>query len=258
LKFASPSCLTVAVLLALAGVTHAQVLTNLAVSEHGTVTTVFGYNNGSNLSAFGTEYEQYGGSKATLNDGTTGIDGYNSTTFGNEGGRTSTSYGFGGYENLVVPTGMEVTSVNLFQYAFGDGGWFGPNSDFSSNNPLKASDLSEPLLQATTDDGATWTTIAATDNYLSQYTNIANRNSNLPEVAFTLSVPLTGIDGIRVIGLNGGYAGTGADSNSTSGFMSMTELQIEAQVIPEPSTYAMMLGGLALLGFCVRRKAARS
>jgi hypothetical protein len=28
--------------------------------------------------------------------------------------------------------------------------------------------------------------------------------------------------------------------------------------IPEPSTYAMMLGGLALLGFCVRRKLALS
>jgi hypothetical protein len=32
--------------------------------------------------------------------------------------------------------------------------------------------------------------------------------------------------------------------------------QVDATVteLPEPSTYAMMLGGLALLGFCVRRK----
>jgi hypothetical protein len=29
-------------------------------------------------------------------------------------------------------------------------------------------------------------------------------------------------------------------------------------VVPEPSTYAMMLGGLALLGFCVRRKASQA
>jgi hypothetical protein len=28
------------------------------------------------------------------------------------------------------------------------------------------------------------------------------------------------------------------------------------EVVPEPSTYAMMLVGLALLGFCVRRKLA--
>jgi hypothetical protein len=31
---------------------------------------------------------------------------------------------------------------------------------------------------------------------------------------------------------------------------------VNLQVIPEPSTYALMLGGLALVGFCVRRKLA--
>jgi len=31
---------------------------------------------------------------------------------------------------------------------------------------------------------------------------------------------------------------------------------VNLQVLPEPSTYAMLLGGLALLGFCVRRKLA--
>ena len=30
--------------------------------------------------------------------------------------------------------------------------------------------------------------------------------------------------------------------------------EIQGFAVPEPSTYAMMLGGLALLGFCVRRK----
>ncbi len=239
-----------------AGAAHGQVLTNLAISEHSTISTIFGYNNGSDLSAFGTEYEQYGGAKVTLNDGVTGIDGANSTTFGNEGGQTGTSYGFGGYENLVVPVGKVITSVNLYQFAFGDGGWFGPNSDFSGNNPLKASDLSAPLLQITTNNGVSWTTVSATNNYLSQYTNIATRGNNLPEVTFKLTAPLTGIDGIRVIGLNGGYAGTGADSNATSGFMSITELQIEAQDVPEPSTYALMLGGLAILAFGVRRRGA--
>jgi hypothetical protein len=29
---------------------------------------------------------------------------------------------------------------------------------------------------------------------------------------------------------------------------------VDFQIVPEPSTYALMLGGLALLGFCVRRK----
>ena len=31
---------------------------------------------------------------------------------------------------------------------------------------------------------------------------------------------------------------------------------VALRLIPEPSTYAMMIGGLALLGFCLRRKAA--
>jgi hypothetical protein len=31
---------------------------------------------------------------------------------------------------------------------------------------------------------------------------------------------------------------------------------VDFQVVPEPSTYAMMLAGLAVLGFCVRRKSA--
>jgi len=256
MKIISRSLSVIAALLAFAGTAHAQILTNLATSEHSTVTTIFGYNNGTDLSAFGTEYEQYGGAKATLNDGTTGIDGSNSTTFGNEGGQAGTSYGFGGYENLVVPTGTEITSINLYQYAFGDGGWFGPNADFNYSSPLAAKDLSEPLIQVTTDNGTTWTTVAVTDPTVYVDTlagNVHGGQGNLPEVTFTLSTPLTDIDGIRVIGLNGGFAGTGADSNSTSGFMSITELQIEAQAIPEPSIYAMMLGGLALLAFRARR-----
>jgi hypothetical protein len=67
------------------------------------------------------------------------------------------------------------------------------------------------------------------------------------------------------------YSGTGvytvtdtfvAPSNGTQDFFfsspTSQTVQIAAAVIliPEPSTYAMMLGGLALLGFCVRRKLA--
>jgi hypothetical protein len=35
------------------------------------------------------------------------------------------------------------------------------------------------------------------------------------------------------------------------------ELEIEFAAVPEPSTYALMIGGLAFLGFCVRRKSQK-
>jgi hypothetical protein len=232
---------------------HAQ--TNLAISEHSTATDIFGYNT-RNLSGYGTSYVQYGGSQVTLNDGVTISDNAN-TTFGNEGGETGTSYGFGGYENLTVPAGMAITSVNLYMNAFGDGGWFGPNADFGRSSPLSSNDLTAPVIQETTNDGISWTTVATTNDYVTTFAgHVSPGQGSTPEVTFTLDTPLTGIDGIRIIGLNGGYAGTGADSNATSGFMAINELQIEASDVPEPSAYAMMLGGLAFIGLCIRRKLA--
>lgn len=248
-----------AALSVLATTAQGQVLTNLAISEHGTVTTIFGYNDGSDLSAFGTEYEQYGGSKVTMNDGVTSGDNAN-TDWGNDGGQTGTSYGFGGYENLTVPAGMEITSVNLYMNAFGDGGWFGPNGDsYPGGQPLTAAHLAVPLIQITTDGGTTWTTLSiASDNYLSAMETVTPGQGSCPEVTFALSAPVTNADGIRVIGLNGGYAGSGHDADSTSGFMAINELQIEAQDVPEPSTYALMLGAAALLAAMVRRHAIRA
>ncbi len=53
---------------------------------------------------------------------------------------------------------------------------------------------------------------------------------------------------------------TGAESGEvldvgSAGTSTLTLSAVSFEV-PEPSTYAMMLGGLALLGFCVRRKLA--
>ncbi len=150
---------------------------------------------------------------------------------------------------------MQITSVNLYMNVYGDGGWFGPNSDFSRSSPLQAKDLTAPVIQVTTDDGTTWSTVATTNNYVSVFAgNVSPGQGSTPEVTFTIDTPITNIDGIRVIGLNGGYAGTGSDSNSTSGFMAINELQIEAEAIPEPSTYAMIIGGAALAGLCLRHR----
>jgi hypothetical protein len=60
--------------------------------------------------------------------------------------------------------------------------------------------------------------------------------------------------------LNGNNASFVGDSLSINVLLgtsaSVDNARLTEDVIPEPSTYAMMLGGLALLGFCVRRKRA--
>jgi hypothetical protein len=43
---------------------------------------------------------------------------------------------------------------------------------------------------------------------------------------------------------------TGAPASNGAGFLN----DIVVREVPEPSTYALMLGGLAFLGFCIRRK----
>jgi hypothetical protein len=47
-----------------------------------------------------------------------------------------------------------------------------------------------------------------------------------------------------------------AQGGGTFAIIDAVNLQ-DAGAAPEPSTYAMMLGGLAVLGFCVRRKISR-
>ena len=49
------------------------------------------------------------------------------------------------------------------------------------------------------------------------------------------------------------FSGISASSGGT-GYIG--GVSFESLAVPEPSTYAMMLGGLALLGFCIRRKLA--
>jgi hypothetical protein len=48
------------------------------------------------------------------------------------------------------------------------------------------------------------------------------------------------------------FSVTGAPTSNGAGFLN----DIVVRETPEPSTWAMMLGGLALLGFCVRRRLA--
>jgi hypothetical protein len=60
----------------------------------------------------------------------------------------------------------------------------------------------------------------------------------------TFTAPLSGTESFTMSGLPGGNYG---EINA-----------VAVRDVPEPSTYAMMLAGLAVLGFCVRRRSAQS
>lgn len=45
-----------------------------------------------------------------------------------------------------------------------------------------------------------------------------------------------------------------SDFSADSYFLTLSEIQISVSVVPEPSTYALMLGGLGLIGFMAARR----
>ena len=87
-------------------------------------------------------------------------------------------------------------------------------------------------MQVTTNGGSTWTNVDATSNYPSRLDGHeigggGNPNPTQFSATWTLATPQTNINGIRLIGEEGGNAG--ADSN---GFIAASEISVEA--IPAP------------------------
>jgi hypothetical protein len=77
----------------------------------------------------------------------------------------------------------------------------------------------------------------------------------------------TEFTGANTVELSGEFAlGTFTAGSGSESFTFYTDLPNNAgefdavalRLVPEPSTYAMMIGGLALLGFCIRRKGTLS
>jgi hypothetical protein len=99
-------------------------------------------------------------------------------------------------------------------------------------------------------DLTNWVTVASTNTYVTDLTGVG-ANQYAPETTFDLTSPVTDIEGIRLLGPNGG---TAADSDDYKGFIGVAELQvIEA---PEPSTSALLAMGAAGLVFFARRRIA--
>lgn len=212
--------------------------TNVALNSNGG-TAIFGYNSGSTLT-LGTPYDHAGGA-GNLNDGIV-----------NGGGGDDTfpvgTNTYVGAEFTLAPL-TQVNSVVLYGRNFGDGGWFGTSGvgPLGPGSTLTAANLVAPTLQYTINGGATWVNDPLqTNDYVAQFTgSYAGGGAPTNPATFTLTAPLTGIDGVRLIGTGGGYAGF-----APGGFLGADEIQVFAGTeTPEPSTYAMIgLGLLALMG----------
>jgi hypothetical protein len=172
----------------------------------------------------GTESEvpiSNAGGTASINDGNlaTRVDTY--------GGAPSLSY-----VGIVWtdPVKKPITDLQLTLALFSNGGWFGPNgTDPGPGGNLTDDYLIEPRVEVTSDDGTTWTSVDATSDYLNVLRGHpigggAQPNPNPATVKFTLAQPIKDINGIRLIGSDGGSVG--------EGFLGVFELAVNTQAGP--------------------------
>ena len=227
--------LLAAILLMLGGTAHAQVL--IAGYDSTTSAPVVGtapiMGVGTSLSDPGFAYTQ-GDNVDTMDDGDPST---RPTTYL----QTADPFSYAGF-SFSAPTTNEVTSLTANFWIYNNGGWFGTNgSDPATDTTPLSAYLVEPTLEVTTNGGTSWTVVADSSNYLttlgSDYTGQAGGNPfSTATVTFTPLSPIaSGIDGIRLVGPSGG-----------DGFISVGEADVYAAA-PEPSTFAMLFGGLGLL-----------
>jgi hypothetical protein len=213
-------------------------------------TAIMGYNTGADLSTLGTSYTSDGTPNGVINNPSDFSNGESAVdTYRSEG-----EYSFAGIQ-WSSPVAENVYSLNLYLETYNNGGWFGQANYGGWNPVLTSSNLSPNNLEVEvqTVSGGSWSEVASTNNYVPQMTgfNDSGQGDVAPEVTFTLTTPLDDIYGIRIIGLGGDPTGSGSDN----GWIGVHQLEVEA---PEVSTYAMLLGGFAVLGFLLRRKSVEA
>lgn len=117
-----------------------------------------------------------------------------------------------------------VTSIRVQNYLANDGGWWGATNVINGGAPLSAADLTAPIVQVTSDAGATWTNVADVSNdYLDKYTGVI-RGTGFPNatsgpLATFEFAPQNGINGIRLIG-------EGAGPADGTGFVGVNEVEV--------------------------------
>lgn len=205
----------VLLLVCLAGLSG-PTLANIAPEGAG----IIGYNDNSNYDDLGTPLAHVG-TEANINDQvlTTRVDTWN--------GR---SVGSSSYVGIIWPSlrSEKIKTLVLTLATFFDGGWFGVNGTGpGSGGALTAAHLAEPVIQVSTDNGVSWSAVPHTSNYIATMTGHiiggATVNPTSKTTTFTLVTPVSDIDGIRLIGRDGGQADVG--------FLGVFELE----VIPLPA-----------------------
>ena len=121
---------------------------------------------------------------------------------------------------------LQIEGVQLTLALFGDGGWFGVSGvNPGLGLPLSLAELIEPTVQVSTDGGVTWTTVAHTSDYLTVMDGQAIGGPASVTATFTLDELASDVNGIRIIGENGGLAGGDA-----TGFLGVFELEVQASL----------------------------
>jgi hypothetical protein len=126
------------------------------------------------------------------------------------------------------PLTNPVARLELTLATFFDGGWFGFNNSGPGGGGILSSNLYllEPSVQVSTNGGSTWTTVSNTSDYLTALDGHVLPpdfgNPTAATAAFQLTPPQTNLNGIRIIGSEGGTA--------SGGFLGVAELMVFARL----------------------------
>lgn len=211
----------ITLLLLLVGSAQAQV--NLAPSGSG----IMGFIDSDTSPNLGTVYF-HGGNQAAINDGLfdATVDTFSG---GSDGGQGV------GFVGVLWPSlrAEQITNLTLYVAAFFDGGWFGPNAlGPGASGTLDGTYLTEPKVQISTNHGTSWINVPSTSDYLTALNGlvlpVAFGPPSQAVATFQISPAVTNINGIRIIGSNGGTA----DGN---GFLGTFELEVTGVVTDSDS-----------------------
>ena len=159
-------------------------------------------------------------------------------------GITTTGITFSDTSEAAYGTGSGSTTLGIYNPS-----WFisrGTDTETFNNVPAGTYDLYIYGQNGSfANRGGTYE-LGSTTQYIE---NTGDQSSFIAGVNYTEYTDIT-------LNSTGSISFTYAPPPTVPGEGDLSGVQLVEIATPEPSTYAMMLGGLALLGFCVRRKAA--
>lgn len=205
---------------------------------------IVGTHDGRNFSKQGTLYANTVLDHAKLSNL---IDGSTTTSIDTFGSKQQDSHSFFGVlwpQNNI--TNVSKVSINVGVYK--DGGWFGKNSFLPTNKTLLLNQAiskgTEPIVQVTNNLGKTWKAVRSTSNYLAKMSSqhIKDTPTYVKDITFTINEKVSNINGIRVIGSEGGSAG--GDRN---GFVGLSDFKVEGK----KKAREVKDGNIAITGYAI-------